>query len=695
MASNLEFVNYKQFVESLSSVDSAESTDESVICNSSNGPRKFDASRQNKLDNLKVISNAEYVFAVVDSNEIFLFGIKKDGSVEWQKGIPTPLKENIINLLSQKVDKEVGKSLIEENFSAAVSVESDLEFSLLVKDSTGRPIVGIKKDSTIYSFSKTNAASKNLSDEHSLAIPTPKCAIINFKNLGAAPQTKTSDYKAVVEFWDGDGVYFEKKAIVNAQGNSSLQFEKKNISIDFMNDDWIGDDAFKLKIGNWVSQDSFHLKAYYTDYFRGTGAVCYDIYKSMLDTHGCMENRTWKKALVPYSTNVGEGIGFGVMADDSLRVDDGALCFPEGFPCIVMMGGVFYGIYAFQLKKHRDNYMMKKSEKTHIHLDGEIGGSTFFGGTINWTSFEIRNPKDLICMDGTKYDGDNPSEIIDSTSPAYDSSNKKHVMTAAVKQSIIDFSNYYTTMSALSTETEKKEFFETVFDVDNIVDYQVFSDFVHNYDGFLKNWQWTTWDGKKWYVNAYDLDCAFGSSFLGDCIAVPETGFLGTGASLPTRFVQNSYRPKLESFYSQMRSAGIISVDAVVSRFEKWIQSIGLDFFKKEWERWPLSPCNRDMTVNSSYWTLKVDENENPVIVYEEGQNYYSDTTTYSVNNECTYNPAGKSKGWFYQFVAVAQTTGNNPVVQNGIRDSIWRVGRWVSKNIENMDNLYNYTEGA
>ena len=56
-----------------------------------------------------------------------------------------------------------------------------------------------------------------------------------------------------------------KEVIMNAQGASSLGHPKKNIAIDICNNNgWDDDDTFKLQIGNWVPQDSFHLKGYWS-----------------------------------------------------------------------------------------------------------------------------------------------------------------------------------------------------------------------------------------------------------------------------------------------------------------------------------------------------------------------------------------------------------------------------------------------
>ena len=40
----------------------------------------------------KVVENPEYLFRLIDSVEHILFSINKEGCVDWQKGIPKPIK---------------------------------------------------------------------------------------------------------------------------------------------------------------------------------------------------------------------------------------------------------------------------------------------------------------------------------------------------------------------------------------------------------------------------------------------------------------------------------------------------------------------------------------------------------------------------------------------------------------------------
>lgn len=289
------------------------------------------------------------------------------------------------------------------------------------------------------------------SEEAEVTLPEPNCAYVNITNISSMPTTKEDDMHAYMEVYDCNGNYFKKCVILNAQGNSSLAHAKKNISVDFCGDEWDEDNVPSFSIGDWVKQDSYHLKAYFTDYFRGTATVGYKLYDEICKDRG----RLWTRAP--------EG---SIKAKD---LNEKARCYPDGFPCVIYLNGNFYGLYSWQLKKNKDNMNMKKGTETHIHLDGNLRDSYLWRGTIEWTAFEIRNPKTLYTMDGAKYDGDNPLELIDETSEYYDldtddekvKANKQ--LSAKVKQYIITLSGYYNQLKELedngaSQETIKNKF---------------------------------------------------------------------------------------------------------------------------------------------------------------------------------------------------------------------------------------------
>lgn len=442
------------------------------------------------------------------------------------------------------------------NLKLAVNLSSEAE----KRRALGQAIAGLKSP-------------VDWSRSDSLAIPEPRCAVVNFTGLTSMPTSKTADLPAVMEFWDMQGNYFKKNVLCSAQGNSSMAYPKKNVKFDLLNEDG---SEFNLKIGNWVEQDGFHLKAYYTDFFRGVGAVSYKLWNEI------METKPHKKALVDVDSMTPTATGSGNVSDLNLQIDTGALCHPDGFPCIVYLNGEFYGVFSWQIKKQRKNYHMDKSTVEHIHLDGTLYTEYFWGGNINWTVFEIRNPNKLYTMDGKKYDGDAPRELIDETSEKYDPDNKDHVRSATVKRYIQDFVRRYREFAAAPTRRK----YDEIFDWENMRDYLIFSDIVKNSDGFGKNWQWTTYDGVKWYVNAYDLDMSFGGHWQGIQITPPLTGHISS-----LFYTTSFYGAELEARYKELRDAGIIDVDHIIAKLEDWTARIGVGNYELEYERWPRSPC--------------------------------------------------------------------------------------------------------
>lgn len=567
------------------------------------------------------------------------------------------------------------------------------------------------------------------SDNSFIQIPEPRFAIINFTNIDSMPTTKTENKKAFLEFWDMQGNYFKKHSILNAQGNSTMGWSKKNVSMDICNDEWIGDETPEIRIGDWVPQDSFHLKAYHTDFFKGVGAVAYKLYDQIVKTRGNMYDRPWKKALIDMSAigTTTKSFENSYEGEYELLTDTGARCFPDGFPVAVYLNGAFYGVFSFQLKKHRDNYHMNKSNAKHIHLDGDIYEATLFNGrnNINWEMFEIRNPKGLYAIGGNKYDADVKQEEIAGETEvnawieagklpngkAIDSKTKKSLqMTAEVKKYIQDFADAMPTIKKArdiyeaSSKTEEdlstlKSIYEKYFDKENMIDYMILSDLIYNYDGFGKNWQWFTYDGVKWWVGLYDTDMSFG----GDTYYIRKvpTTHVNTSIGRPNGYVVKYYASEMENRYSELAKLGIISYEHIFSMLKDWTMRIGTTFYKEEYKKWYFCPCISNSTVRSQYWELVKDSSGN---LQTDTSETFDATHSYNIGDEVSFG-LNEIAG-FYKFRCLKATSAisvnkphsisdYSPISKFGHVDSIYRVEKWIKENVENMDSVYNYNRNV
>lgn len=121
-------------------------------------------------------TNEEWLRAYTDAEGKFLWGIRVDGSIDWSVGIPKPIQKALNEIIAnnetfkqtlteameaykatidekvaaidkKKVDKEEGKSLIEDEVKERFRVIENEEFIHAVIDSEGRLLFGIYRDS--------------------------------------------------------------------------------------------------------------------------------------------------------------------------------------------------------------------------------------------------------------------------------------------------------------------------------------------------------------------------------------------------------------------------------------------------------------------------------------------------------------------------------------------------------------------
>ena len=117
------------------------------------------------------IESPEFIKAIVDAEDHFLIGIQLDGSIEWGKGIPAPIRAKLQEIITQcqqdktdilesinaakeelsasitalqegKVDKEDGKSLIEDEVKECFRVIENEEFLKAIVDSEDKVLFG-------------------------------------------------------------------------------------------------------------------------------------------------------------------------------------------------------------------------------------------------------------------------------------------------------------------------------------------------------------------------------------------------------------------------------------------------------------------------------------------------------------------------------------------------------------------------
>lgn len=673
-----------------------------------------------------VEQNEEFFALWLDAADHVLLGIKRDGEIIGEIHAVNALKQVISQLqsdvasLQEKVDTNLQELLDVfslQNNEEYLAVEQDAEGKILsstnpdgshyihnaksetipeefehIEDPEGRTEITIDADGKVLAYrdsegtrhehrisvnhidlsneaaTEVNKAFKSagikmenpsdFSKESHIELPIPRIAAQVRIYAPKLPTTKQDNIEAAIEYNDKDGNYFRKPVILNAQGQSSMSYHVKNMAIDI-------NDGSEIKFGDFPTQDSFHLKKYYIDAFRGQCIVGYWLMEQVYKSRPIGQQYPYEYTIA--NDSVSEGLG-------SPKKDffTGAKCHPDGFPVNITWISndgteTDMGIYAWNLKKSKEIYYADKKKAENIILDGEIGQNTIFGGTIDWTKFEIRNPKSLIDINGNKYDGDNPKELSDT-----DKNSKK------VKDYITRLSGVMAALKASNT----KETFEQYFLPKPFIDYFLVMQILYHYDGFYKNWIWLAHNGLQWTPSLYDVDSIWGQAWNGTHeIPTSDKSYLnadGACMGLP-----QLYSEEIKARYKELRDLKIFDANNIVGLLNKWLGMIGYDNLSKEHDLYPETPSYRDGGVSEN-WEMVYD--------FLSGD-AYSAEKQYAVGDRCSYGGMiFKAKVQTQGVPPLTKTYSKNPT-QGGFYNSPKRVYNWLVSHLAFLDEKYEYSK--
>lgn len=683
-----------------------------------------------------VIQSKEYFAAWLDADDKVVLGIRRDGEVIGEIHAVNALKQVISQLQSDvaALQEKVGtidsnlKELLDvfslQDNEEYLAVEQDAEGKVLsstnpdgshyihnaksetiptefehIEDPEGRTEITTDAEDKLLGYRdsegtrhehKISANHINLSDEAAkevneafksagikmenpsdfskdghIELPIPRIAAQVRIYAPKLPTTKQDNIVAEIEYNDKDGNYFRKPVILNAQGSSSMLYYVKNMAIDI-------NDGSEIKFGDFPTQDSFHLKKYYIDSFRGQCIVGYWLMEQVYKTHPV--SKQYPYDYLYSKTSATDGLG-----ETKKDFFTGSKCHPDGFPIIITwvdtntQKETWMGVYAWNLKKSKEVYYADKKEANNIILDGVIDNTALWGGSINWGSFEIRNPKSLKDIDENKYDGDNPKELSNTDK-----------LSKSVKEKVVRLSAALNDIKGNQT----RETFEKYFIVNPFIDYFLVSQLIYNWDGFGKNWIWCTWNGTHWTPTLYDVDSIFGLYTQG--VSVKEESatseILGSTTDIPSGYLNILYSEDIKNRYKELRDLNVFSVNNVVTLLCKWLDSVGYDNLKKDLALYNETPSYRNSNTSSKWKYVKWSWVENVPTAFEIDKSYKKGDMVYFHGG--VYEAQEIVVGEY----PCSPLYTNYPVI-GGFHNSVYRVANWLEKRIDFLDNTYNYNK--
>lgn len=350
------------------------------------------------------------------------------------------------------------------------------------------------------------------------------------------------------------------------QGASSVGNPKKNYTLNLDND-------FEVFRG-YGKNHKYVIKANYGDPSQALNAVGARLWGSIRDTHKHADTGI----LNANGDQLVDSKGNRIVAETDPQLSiGGTYGAVDGFPIAVYINDQYWGLYTFNIPK--DDWMAKmpKKSKDKYAIIDTIW--TPQGAFLKETNLKDDQMELQFCSTkDTTWAKDSVNELIRAVIASYNS--------------VDDFNK------AVSP----------LLDIDSAIDYYIFSVLVDNDDGIFRNYLLQTFDGKKWYFAAYDLDSIFGRTpdFLEHMPAKSDTNdWRDHGVTFENVTNANRLMYQLWKFYkdeilkrTKVLVDGVMSDSAVDTAFVDFVRHIPLKAFDAELDVWPYTPNTSVDNVN-------------------------------------------------------------------------------------------------
>lgn len=253
---------------------------------------------------------------------------------------------------------------------------------------------------------------------------------------------------------------------IKVQGSSSADLAKKNYTLQF-------DHSVEL-IPGYGKQNKYVIKADMTDFSHVRNTGCAKLWGKVRETRIKADDAIKLNDTDYLIDNSGNHI---VGESDPQLSIGGTYGAVDGFPIAVYINNRYWGLYSFNVSK--DAYMAKMTKAK---------GHSIVSMYYAW----LDKP---VLLDGT----DMEIEFCGTKDTAW--------VVSSINKLINALSNHYTLAADFDNAVN------SLLDINSAIDYYVYTAAIDNTDGIFRNFLLQTWDSKKWYVAAYDLDLTFGRTF--------------------------------------------------------------------------------------------------------------------------------------------------------------------------------------
>lgn len=347
------------------------------------------------------------------------------------------------------------------------------------------------------------------------------------------------------------------------QGSSSAGMPKKNYTLN-LDQDFVAFPSFG-------KQHKYVIKANYTDASQALNVVNAKLWGKIRATHYQASDALQDDKGNYLVDNSGNHIIAETDPQLSIGGNYGAV---DGFPIAVYINNQYWGLYSFNIPK--DDWMAKMPSKAGYAIVDAVWDPQ--GSFKKETNFKDQMELQFCGTKDTKWAQDSVNALIRCAIAHYDKAE-----------------DFDTAISPL-------------LDLNSAYDYYIYSVLVNNDDGLFRNYLLQTFNGKKWYFAAYDLDATFGRTpdFLEHTLADSDTNdFRDHGVTFENAVGNNRLMYQLWKFHKDeilKRAQDLVrwtmSVASVDTAFVDYVRKIPQIALDEEIKAWPGTPSTSVDNVN-------------------------------------------------------------------------------------------------
>lgn len=339
---------------------------------------------------------------------------------------------------------------------------------------------------------------------------------------------------------------FKVYTYIKLQGNSSLQYPKKNFTIKLYKNEARTIEANK-EFKNWGAHNNFVLKADYID---------------ILHARNVVSAKLWSKVVQSRSD-------YDMLPDGIKNSPNNGVI--DGFPVQVYINGEYCGLYCWTIPKCDWMVGMDSSNVNHALLSAEFNDN----GDIAY-----------------QYNPCNFNALWDGNSDYFD------VEIGTNDTTLVSSLNRFIS-AVMNTD---KTTLEQVLDIQGAIDYFIFQTVILGTDGLAKNMLLATYDMTKWYLCPYDMDATFDLDWEGYILDIydripPYHPYNNRYSSLLTSILEG-YNNEYKARYFELRKS-VLRYSSIINEFEKYITVYGEDIYIQDTTNFPAIPSVSVNTLNS------------------------------------------------------------------------------------------------